>query len=144
RGETGVVCYRQSVRDVLKTCPDARTFTYEDVPFDVEELNTALQRMGLQAARVGRELGEHERLGLPYHDLRSLLRANPALSLADAGPLVQGLRAVKSAYEIDALRAACDLSLKAWNAALARFPVGATNDEITRIVGTELAAAGSD
>ncbi|HEY8339307.1 MAG TPA: Xaa-Pro peptidase family protein [Egibacteraceae bacterium] len=144
RGETGVVCYRQSERDVLKTCPDARTFTYEDVPFDVEVLNTALQRMGLQAARVGMELGENERLGLPYHDLRSLLRANPALSLADAGPLVQGLRAVKSAYEIDALRAACDLSLKAWNAALARFPVGATNDEITRIVGTELAAAGSD
>lgn len=143
-GESAVICYRQSQCDVAKTCPDAHTFTYEDVPFDVDIVSQALGQLGLGQSRLGMELGENERLGLPYRDLETLVRSHPGLTLEDAGPVVQGLRAIKSPFELDALRTACAMSLEAWNAALPRFALGATNSQVATIMGAELATAGGD
>ncbi len=143
-GRAGVVCYRQAEKDLRRSCPDADVFTYEDVPFDVDVLSQCLRGLGLERGRIGLELGENERLGLPYRDLETLLRRHPGLTPDDAGPLVQGLRAVKSPFELEALRRAAEISLQAWGSALVRCRVGATNPEIAGIVGAELAAAGSD
>lgn len=143
-GAAGVVCYRQAEKDLRRSCPDVEVFTYEDVPFDVEVAGRCLRALGLERGSVGFELGENERLGLPYRDLQALLARHPGLTLEDAGPLIQRLRAVKSPFELEALRSAAALSLRAWSAALGRCHVGATNAEIGGIVGAELAAAGSD
>ena len=143
-GRAGVVCYRQAEKELRRSCPDADVFTYEDVPFDVEVVSQCLRALGLERGRIGLELGENERLGLPYRDLEAIVRRHPGLTLEDAGPLVQGLRAVKSPFELEALRQAAAMSLQAWASALARCRVGATNPEIAGIVGAELAAAGSD
>ena len=144
QGVSAVICYRQSEGDVAKTCPDARTYTYEDVPFDVSVVSEAVHDLGLGQARLGMELGENERLGLPYRDLETLVRVNPGLALEDVGPIVQDLRAIKSPFELDALRTACQMSLQAWEAALPLFPLGVTNGQIATIMGAELARAGSD
>ncbi len=143
-GRAGVVCYRQAEKDVRRSCPDITVVTYEDVPFDVAVAGDCLRELGLERGRIGFELGENERLGLPYRDLQTLLKRHPGLLLEDAGPLVQRLRAVKSSFELEALRSAAAMSLEAWSGALGRFRVGATNAEIAGIVGAELAAAGSD
>ncbi len=143
-GKTGVVCYRQAEKDVRRSCPDASFFTYEDVPFDVDVVSQCLRALGLDRGRIGLELGENERLGLPYRDLEALLGRHPGLVSEDAGPVVQGLRAVKSPFELQALRRAAEISLRAWTSALARCRVGTTNAEIAAVVGAELAVAGSD
>ncbi len=143
-GAAAVVCYRQAERELLRTSPDVAVHSYEDVPFDVEVVHTCLRELGLERGRLGMELGPNERLGLPYYDLEWLRGRSPGLTLEDAGPLVQGLRAVKSSYELQALRRACAMSLQAWDAALERFPLGATNAELTTIMAEELARAGSD
>ena len=144
RGVAAAVCYAQAEKELRRSCPDIEVHTYEDVPFDVELVSTCLRSLGLGRSRIGMELGVNERLGLPYRDLEAVARQNPMLTLEDAGPLVQGMRAVKSEYELAALRQACELSLRAWRAALDRFPIGATNAGIATIMGTELARAGSD
>jgi Xaa-Pro aminopeptidase len=143
-GVAGAVCYRQAEKDLRRSCPDISVFTYEDVPFDVEVLSEGLRELGLERGRVGMELGENERLGMPYRDLQTVVSRHPALELEDAGPLIQRLRAIKSPFELEALRRAASMSLQAWSAALERCGVGATNPEIATIVGAELAVAGSD
>lgn len=143
-GRAGVVCYRQAEKDLRRSCPDIGVFAYEDVPFDVGVVSQCLRELGLERGRIGFELGENERLGLPYRDLQALVRDHPGLTPEDAGPLVQGLRAIKSPFELAALRRAAALSLEAWASSLGRCRVGMTNQEIAGIVGAELAAAGSD
>lgn len=144
RGVAAAVCYRQAEKELRRTCPDISVHSYEDVPFDVDVVTEGLRELGLERGRLGMELGENERLGLPYRDLETLVRRHPGLTLEDAGPLTQGLRACKSPFELDALRQASAISLQAWTTALGRFRTGATNAELASIVGAELAAAGSD
>ncbi len=143
-GAAAVVCYRQAEKDLRRSSPDVSVFTYEDVPFDVDVVSECLRALDLERGRLGWELGENERLGLPYRDLQALGQRHPGLTLEDAGPLVQRLRAVKSRLELDALRAAATISLQAWTATLERCRVGVTNAEIAGILGAQLAAAGSD
>jgi Xaa-Pro dipeptidase len=142
-GDPVAVVYRQQGPSVLAKVPGTRIYGYEDVPFDVGLLEQALRESGLERARIGMELGANHRLGLTYNDLRSLLEALPAMTIVDAGPVLDDLRLHKSEYEIATLRAAADMSLLAWSEATKQFPLGASEAEFATLMAVELSRAGS-
>jgi Xaa-Pro dipeptidase len=73
------------------------------------------------------------------------LRAGvPAVRWIDAGGLVEGMRAVKSAWEIEQVRRAAVISDRALQAALATAGPGVSEREIAADLYRELVAAGSD
>jgi Xaa-Pro dipeptidase len=143
-GAPCAIIYRQQIPKLEKTCPGVRAYGYEDVPFEVALLQQALDESGTSRGRLGMELGENQRLGLPYADLRQLLADCPGLTLADAGPELQELRMQKSTYEIDTLRTACDVSLQAWELTLKQMGPGSTELDLRRLLATELSRLGSD
>jgi Xaa-Pro aminopeptidase len=143
-GAPAAIIYRQQIPKLEKTCPGVRAYGYEDVPFEVALLKEALADLGIDRGRLGMELGENQRLGLPYADVQALLADCPGLTLADAGPELQELRLQKSSYEIETLRAACDLSLQAWEATLTQLRPGSTELDLGRLMATELSRLGSD
>ena len=142
-GAPSAVVYRQQGPALQRTVPDVRLFGYEDVPFDTGLLVEALADAGLAGARLGLELGPNHRLGLPYTQLQEVLAALPGITIADAAPILDDRMLHKTAYEIATLKAAADLSLGAFHAALDRFEVGMTETGFARLVGAEIAAAGS-
>ncbi|MCW2876453.1 MAG: hypothetical protein JWQ95_553 [Sphaerisporangium sp.] len=143
-GDPVAVVYRQQGSSVRAKVPTARIHGYEDVPFDVALLEQALRESGLERGRVGMELGENHRLGLPYTDLVSLLEALPAMTIVDAGPLLDDLRLHKSEYEIATLRAAADMSLRAWSEATKQFRLGESEADFATLMAVELSRVGSN
>ena len=113
---------------LLTRLPDLRqarhTSNIEDIRIwkDVEGMNPArdlralLEELGLGTARLGVELDSY---GLKAHDWR-LVEAELAgrCTLTDASTLIDGLRAVKSAREIEYVRRAAALADEAWDEAV--------------------------
>src|SRR5690606_14522281 len=124
--------------------PDVQGYPYDDVPFDVGLLRKALLDLGLADGRLGMELGPNQRLGLSYADIQSLLSDCPDLEIVDAGPQLEDLRTRKTDYEVSCLRHASDISLQAWDSAMGQVVPGMREDEIRRMIATELTRLGSD
>jgi Xaa-Pro dipeptidase len=143
-GAPCAIIYRQQIPTLQKTCPDVQGYGYEDVPFDVGLLQQAISEQKLDQGRIGMELGENQRLGLPYADVQKLQSTFPEMTLVDAGPQLEKLRIQKSQYELDTLRAACDLSLQAWELTLQQLRPGSSEADLRRLMATELSRLGSD
>jgi Xaa-Pro aminopeptidase len=109
----------------------------------------------LEASRVAPALVERAaaagvgRLGFEAHHvtvegLRTLSEAADHLGLVEAGRVVESLRSVKDADEVDALRRACGATDRAFEAMLSRFQLGMTERAAEWALLTELRAAGAD
>lgn len=104
--------------------------SYVDVPFPQEMIADCLKEMGLAEARLGFELGENQRLGFPVNYLSRLSEALPKAKIRDGSPALSELRIIKSALEIDAMRRACEISMKAYDRCLPQLRAGMTRREI--------------
>jgi Xaa-Pro dipeptidase len=145
-GSNGAVVLRRDTSPVL--CTDGRYV----LQAGLEAPDLAV----LEASRVGpalvdRAAGEGaRRLGYEAHHVTvealGLLEAAAAgrLELVPAGKPVEGLRAVKDAGEIHALRRACAATDRAFEILLSKLTVGMTELEAEWELLTALRAAGAD
>ena len=143
-GDPAAVVYRQQASKVQAMTPSVRIYGYEDLPFEVEMLAGAIRDSNLSEARVGFELGTNQRLGLPYIHLQALAASLPALVVADAGPALDHLRLHKSPYEIATLRAAAEMSLRAWDRVIGEFRAGQSERDFATAMAVELIREGSE
>ena len=104
--------------------------SYVDVPFPQETIADCLKEMGLGEARLGFELGEDQRLGLPVNYLSRLSEALPKAKIRDGSPALCELRIIKSALEIDAMRRACEISMKGYDRCLPQLRPGISRREV--------------
>lgn len=104
--------------------------SYVDVPFPQEMIADYLKEMGLAESRLGFELGEDQRLGFPVNYLSRLSEALPKAKIRDGSPALCELRMIKSALEIDAMRRACGISMKAYDRCLPQLRPGITRREV--------------
>lgn len=104
--------------------------SYVDVPFPQEMITDCLKEMGLGEARLGFELGDDQRLGFPVNYLSGLGEALPKAKVRDASPALCEMRIIKSALEIEAMRRACEISMKAYDRCLPQLRAGMTRGEI--------------
>ncbi len=87
---------------------------YPEVPYDREAASDwgiveALRDRGLDGSKVAIELGRETCLGLPHNDLLAIQATLPNLTLVESGPIVWGCRMIKSSWEVNCARKACEI-----------------------------------
>jgi Xaa-Pro aminopeptidase len=103
---------------------------YVDVPFPREMIADCIKEMGLGEAKLGFELGDDQRLGFPVNYLSALTEALPKAEIRDGTAALTEMRILKSAREIDFMRKACDISIKAYDRCLPQLKPGMTRREV--------------
>ncbi len=104
--------------------------SYVDVPFPQEMISSSIKEMGLGEARLGFEMGDNQRLGIPVNYLSGLTEALPKARILDASSALCELRLIKSPLEIGAMRRACDISMRAYERCLPQLHPGITRREV--------------
>jgi Xaa-Pro dipeptidase len=103
---------------------------YVDVPFPEEMIADTIKQMGLGEAKLGVELGDDQRLGMPANYLLRLTEALPKAQVKDGTAALTEMRMIKSAREIEFMRNACDISVKAYDRCLPQLRPGMTRREV--------------
>src|ERR1043166_5929921 len=103
---------------------------YTDVPFPEPMIAESLKEMGLGETRIGFELGDDQRLGFPANYLLRLTEALPKAEIKDGTTALTELRLIKSKQEIEFMRRACEISVKAYDRCLPQLHPGMTRHEI--------------
>jgi len=118
--------------------------SYVDVPFPQEMIADTLREMGLAEARLGFELGEDQRIGFPANYLSRLGEALPKAKIRDGSPALTELRLTKSPLETDAMRQACEISMRAYDRCLPELRAGVTRREVAERLFIALIAEGAN
>ena len=103
---------------------------YVDVPFPEETIAGTLKELGLGEAKLGFELGNDQRLGIPANYLLRLTEALPKAQVKDGTAALTEMRLIKSPREIEYMRMACRISEKAYDRCLPQLRPGKTRREI--------------
>jgi Xaa-Pro dipeptidase len=103
---------------------------YVDVPFPEEMITDTLKEMGLAEAKVGFELGDDQRLGIPANYVLRLTEALPKAQIKDGTVALTEMRVIKSPQGIEFMRKACAISEKAYDRCLPQLHPGMTRREI--------------
>jgi Xaa-Pro dipeptidase len=115
--------------------------TYEVMADPIAALTTLLRSRGLAGGRLGFEAGYG---ALTIDQMRRLRDALPDAEWVDASGTIERLRAVKSALELDALRAAARASSNGMAAALAAVREGATDNDVAAAAAEAVIATGGE
>jgi len=107
-------------------------------------LRDLLGPLAQRNARLGILKGHETALRMPLGDWERLMQALPRLQLADATGLVQGLRMVKSAAEIDKLAHICAIGSASFDQVPAQVSQGMPLEEVFRTFRREALAQGAD
>ena len=86
--------------------------------------------MGLGECKLGFELGDDQRLGFPVNYLSRLTEALPKAQIKDGTAALTEMRLIKSPQEIDFMRTACAISIKAYDRCLPQLRPGMTRREV--------------
>ncbi|MGE4056726.1 MAG: M24 family metallopeptidase [Vicinamibacterales bacterium] len=87
---------------------------YTDAPRVDWGITDVLKERGLTKGRIGIELGRETWLGIAVVDLDLLREQLPQVTFINSGPVIWGCRLIKSEWEIDCMRKACEMGGKAW------------------------------
>ena len=122
---------------------------YPEVPFNREPrvdwgIRDVLTERGLGRGVIGIELGNEPRLGLAVADLARLREELPEARWVDSGPVVWACRMIKSEWEVDKLRKACDIGGRAFKRVFEELRVGMTQAEVQRRIVTYYLELGAD
>ena len=104
----------------------------------------ALQDVGLNSKRLGVELGQEQRMGLPVGSYNALVEALPQAEFVDAADILIGLRMAKSDEELAYIRQAADITGRARQRLFDRVARGMTEREIARLMRQLVLEEGGD
>jgi Xaa-Pro dipeptidase len=116
---------------------------YTDVPFPREMIAGCVKEMGLGEAKLGFELGDDQRLGFPVNYLSGLTEALPKAEIKDGTAALTEMRIIKSPQEIDFMRKACEISVKAYARCLPQLRPGMTRREVADRLYISMIEAGA-
>lgn len=95
----------------------------------IDLVAATLGELGLASGRIGAELGEEQRLGIPYTEFVRLQQGVPRATFVDAAPLLWRLRLIKSPAEITYLRRSATIASTAYRELFAAVRPGLTEAE---------------
>ncbi len=113
---------------------EVRTWQEDESPF--ERVAQALKDRGVAAGRVGVE----ETMKFVFSD--SIASAAPALKVTSATPVTAGCRMIKDSHEIDLMRLACQVTLKAYEAVYHALSDGMTQGQVGGLISAAYARLG--
>ena len=86
---------------------------FDVLRFPFHLVTEALQDRGLSAGRIGVELGQEQRMGVPVGDFLSIERSMPEARFVDAADVIIKTRMVKSEEEVSYMREAARITARA-------------------------------
>ncbi len=122
---------------------------YPEIPFTTEErvdwgIREVLGEKNLLEGTIGIELGMNTRLGIPVNSLMRIQEEMSRARFIDSGPVTWGCRMIKSEWEIETSRKACEIGGRAWNRCLESLRIGVSTQEVQRRVYQYYAEEGAD
>jgi Xaa-Pro dipeptidase len=106
---------------------DVRTWQEDESPF--ERVASGLKDRGIAAGRIGME----ETTKFVFAD--SVASAAPALKVVSATPVTAGCRMIKDSHEIELMRLASQVTLKAYEAVYHGLQEGMTQNQVGTLLG---------
>jgi len=100
--------------------------------------------LGLSKARVGLEIGPHDRPGMSLPFFKELQAALPAVTWVDSTDVMKQVRKVKSAREIEKIKTACNITCRAFGAGMDAIREGMSEKELAHIIVLEMARLSPD
>jgi Xaa-Pro dipeptidase len=134
RGEAFVVCpafEEERAREQLETGPfggETQVYTWEEHEDPYALVGQGLRDRGLASGKIGIE----ERTYFVYAN--GIARSVPTLEPVDAVPITAGCRGVKDEHELDLMRLASKVTLRAYKAAYEAMEEGMTQNEFAALV----------
>lgn len=122
---------------------------YPEVPFDRSErvdwgVADVLRDRALSGGRVAIEMGRETWLGIPLCDFELLRDTLPRVGWVDSGPILWGCRMIKSEWEIDCMRTACEIGGRAWKQCFDDLHIGISTVDVQRRILSGYADGGAD
>ncbi len=119
-------------------------FLYSDQVDPIPFIADILAKKGLRKSQIGSELGFGQRLGMTYQQFSELKEKLPGVSFSNATRLIQDVRMIKSAAEIECLRKACEISQKGVRAGWEAVRPGMTEKELMAIMVSTMFKEGAE
>ena len=116
----------------------------EILRFPHELVLQALLDAGLPNKRVGAELGQEQRMGMPVGAYNAMTAGLPAVEFADAADILIALRMVKSGEELACIRRAADITGRARQRLFSQVEAGMTEREVARLMRQLILEEGGD
>ena len=98
----------------------------------------------LSKARIGMEIGAHDRPGMSIPFFTALQAALPSVQWVEANAAINRVRKIKSELEIEKMRAACSITCQAVHVGLDAIKIGMREKELAQIVALEMARLSPD
>lgn len=147
-----VITHKYAEQAVRRTtCIEkVRTFSTQigsDPHVGVETIKNTLEELGASGGRIGAEFtGPNGVAGLaiPHDNLVKLQRELPQARFLDASRIIWEARMVKTSFEIERIRKACDITSVALERCLDNIKVGMSEKEISRMLFRYMMEEGAD
>ncbi|MDQ2741748.1 MAG: Xaa-Pro peptidase family protein [Chloroflexota bacterium] len=133
--ETGNALHTSWVNDV---------HLYPDQENPVPHILAEIKKKGLETGMIGTELGFGMRLGMNVNQFEELRSSLASGRIVDGTPIIQGVRMIKSAAEIECLRRACEISQTATQAGWEALRPGMTEKELAAIMASTMYREGAE
>ena len=111
---------------------------YPEAPFTFDKrvdwgLRGALEDRKLAAGKLAIEMGDGCRLGMPVGDFLFLQEQLPKSKWLDSSPVIWGCRIIKSTWELEQSKKACEIGGRAWKRCMQEnLKAGISSREIQR------------
>jgi Xaa-Pro dipeptidase len=144
RGEPVVLTQAKEYMTLSSYVTEFREY-FDVLHFPPELLAGTLREVGIERHRVGAELGQEQRLGIPVSAYLALVAAMPDTEFVDASDLVIALRMVKSDEELTYMRRAADVTRRARQRLFAEHVrPGMTERDVARTIRRLILEEGGD
>jgi Xaa-Pro aminopeptidase len=122
---------------------DVRPYT-ELLTFPHDTVVEALRDAGSDTQKIGVELGQEQRMGMPVGDYLALADAMPDVDFVDAAQIIIGMRIVKSPEELAYVRQAADVTGRARQRLFGLVETGMTERDVVRLMRQMILEEGGD
>ena len=122
---------------------DIRGYT-KVVNFPWQMVVEAIKDAAPDAKRVGAELGQEQRMGMPVGDYLSVVEGMPGVEFADAADLIIKQKMIKSAAEVAYMKQAADITGRARQKMFDYVVPGMTERDVVRLMRKAILEEGGD
>jgi Xaa-Pro aminopeptidase len=110
----------------------------------VETVSQSFAGRRLTKAKVGLEIGPHDRPGMSLPFLKALQESLPGVEWVDSSEVMKRVRMIKSPLEIEKFRTACNITCQAFKIGLDSLREGMSEREFGQIIALEMSRLSPD
>lgn len=132
-GTAHLMVHKFVVGDASSTTWIENISTYTDIrEAPIQDLVKIVRSMKSKGKRIGVELGQEQRIGMPLSEFTRLTEELADYEFIDVAPLLWELRIIKSRREIECIRQAMDITARGYIEGFEKVSKGMTEKEVAR------------